>query len=119
MPKSVGFRSWLDRHRYGRHCRSPLRWRSTDRGDRSPRKVANRPTPGKDPAVASTLRRLLLLVPLLLPGFAFALPVTAQDKPTDSTAAYLPSAATLGDDWALASTGSLGLPTELFRAGTL
>jgi hypothetical protein len=69
--------------------------------------------------VASTLRRLLPLVTLWLSGLALALPVAAQDNPADPTAAYLPAAATLGDGWALASTGSLGLPTELFRADTL
>jgi hypothetical protein len=56
---------------------------------------------------------------LVLSGLVPILPASAQDAPADPTAAYLPAAATLGDGWALASTGSLGLPTELFRAGTL
>jgi hypothetical protein len=69
--------------------------------------------------VVSPLRRLLLLVTILLPVLVPVLPVAAQDTPTDPTATYLPVPVALGDGWALASTGSLDLPTELFRAGTL
>jgi hypothetical protein len=80
--------------------------------------VWNRPTPGKDPAVASILRRFLLLV-LFLPGLVPVLPATAQDTARDAAAAYVPTPAAFGDGWTLASTGSLDLPTDLFRAGTL
>lgn len=67
----------------------------------------------------STLRGLLLPVTLVLATLGPVLPAAGQPAPAGPTAAYLPAPAAFGEGWALASTGSLNLPTELFRAGTL
>jgi hypothetical protein len=69
--------------------------------------------------VASILRRPLLLVTLVLLASVPMPSAAAQDAAADPSAAYLPPATILGDGWALASTGGLDLPTDLFRVGTL
>jgi hypothetical protein len=66
-------------------------------------------------------RRLLLLIVLIPVALVRGLPAAAQEAPSvaDPTAAYLPAPAALGDGWSLVRTGSLALPTEMFRAGNL
>jgi hypothetical protein len=66
-------------------------------------------------------RRLLLLIVLIPVALVLGLPAAAQEAPSvaDPTAAYLPAPAALGDGWSLVRTGSLELPTEMFRAGNL
>jgi hypothetical protein len=64
-------------------------------------------------------RRWILPIAFLLLAATRAIAVSAQETPAidPATAALLPTAAALGDDWIWVSTAPLELPAETFRAG--